>query len=71
VQPGGRLPEGQQYHAAGPTDGGFLVVAVWDSKAASDRFVTQTLMAKLPGISGGMTGRPEERASEIANLVTA
>jgi len=27
---GSELPDGQIYHVAGPTDGGFLVVAVWD-----------------------------------------
>ena len=36
VHPAGGLPDGQVYHAAGPTDGGWLVVAVWDSKAPAD-----------------------------------
>ena len=39
VHPPGGLPEGQNYHAAGPTDGGILIAAVWESKEQSDRFV--------------------------------
>ena len=29
VHPGGKLPAGQHYHAAGPADGGWLIAAVW------------------------------------------
>jgi hypothetical protein len=39
VHPPNGLPEGQTYHAAGPTDGGFLIIAVWDSRESCDRFV--------------------------------
>jgi hypothetical protein len=35
VHPDG-LPAGQVYHAAGPTEGGFLIAAVWDSKESAD-----------------------------------
>ena len=47
AHPGGSLPAGQTYHAAGPTEGGWLVVAVWHSKEASDTFVSETLMPAL------------------------
>ena len=40
VHPPNGLPDGQIYHAAGPTEGGFLIAAVWDSKQSSDRFVS-------------------------------
>jgi hypothetical protein len=69
VHPPNGLPEGQTYHAAGPTDGGFLIIAVWDSRESCDRFVQGTLMAKMP-VEGGFEGRPEERAAEIVNLQT-
>ncbi len=59
---GGRIPE--QFHAAGPTDGGILIVAVQESKEAADRFVRETLMPLLP-IEGGLVGPPEERGAEI------
>lgn len=71
VHPAGGLPTGQSYHAAGPTEGGFLIAAVWDSKATFERFLEQTLLPALPKISGGFAGPPQERTCEIANLVTA
>ena len=70
VHPAGGLPEGQIYHAAGPTEGGFLIVALWDSKEHSDRFVSETLIAKMP-TPGGLVGPPEERAAEVVNLLMA
>jgi hypothetical protein len=70
VHPGDGLPDGQTYHAAGPTDGGYLITAVWNSRESSDRFVQDTLMAKMP-IAGGFEGKPEERAAEIAHLQTS
>jgi hypothetical protein len=70
VHPADGLPAGQVYHAAGETQGGVLIAAVWNSKEDADRFVSETLMARLP-IEGGLVGPPEERAAEIANLETA
>jgi hypothetical protein len=69
VHPPSGLPEGQVYHAAGPTDGGVLIAAVWESKDQHDRFLRDTLMASMP-IDGGFIGQPEERTAEVANLVT-
>jgi hypothetical protein len=71
VHPPGGLPAGQVYHAAGPTDGGWLVVAVWDSKGAFDRFLSDTLMPALQKVKGGFAGPPQERSTEVANLLTA
>jgi len=70
VHPPAGLPEGQLQHAAGPTDGGFLVAVVWASKDQNDRFVSETLMAAMP-IEGGFAGAPEERGAEITNQQTA
>lgn len=71
AHPGGSLPAGQTYHAAGPTEGGWLVVAVWDSKDECDSFVSGTLIPTLTNVTGGFSGPPQERAAEVANLVTA
>jgi hypothetical protein len=62
VHPPDGLPDGQAYHAAGPTEGGMLIAAVWDSKEAADRFVSEVLLASMP-VDGGFTGQPEERAA--------
>ena len=69
VHPKDGLPKGQIYHAAGQTDGGVLIVAIWDSKESSDRFVADVLM---PHVSqpGGLSGEPEERSAETFNLLT-
>lgn len=71
AHPGGSLPAGQTYHAAGATDGGWLVVAVWDSKQSCDTFMQSTLMPTLQKLEGGFAGPPQERAAEVANEVTA
>jgi hypothetical protein len=70
VHPAGGLPEGQLYHAAGPTDGGMLIAAVWDSKESADRFLSNVLMP-AGAVEGGFSGQPEERVAEISNLQTA
>ncbi len=70
VHPPEGLPEGQLHHAAGPTEGGFLISALWDSKESSDRFMGETLMPALP-VEGGFAGHPEERTAEVVNLEAA
>jgi hypothetical protein len=37
------LPQGLIFHVAGPTDKGFQVIDVWESRADFDRFVAQKL----------------------------
>jgi hypothetical protein len=69
AHPAQGLPEGQVYHAAGPTEGGYLIAAVWRSREDFERFVSEKLMGGPP-IEGGFQGGPEERTAEIANLET-
>ena len=69
VHPTNGLPDGQTYHAAGPTEGGYLIAAVWDSKESADRFVNDVLLPSLP-VEGGFEGTPEERVAEVSNLQT-
>lgn len=69
AHPGGALPPGQVYHAAGPTAGGWLITAVWDSQDSFDRFVADTLLPALAQRQGGFAGPPQERTAEITNLV--
>jgi hypothetical protein len=70
VHPEGGLPDGQVYHAAGPTEGGILITAVWDSKESADRFLNEVLIPSMP-VAGGFEGQPEERVAEVENLQTA
>jgi len=70
VHPNGRtLPKGQVYHAAGPSEGGWTVVAVHDSKASWERFRDDILMPRLKeGVKGGFTSPPQEQSFEVYNL---
>lgn len=68
---GGSLPKGQTVHAAGPTEGGFLVVAIWDSKESCDDFIGNTLVPTLQSLDGGFAGPPQERSAQLVNFETA
>ena len=69
---GGRsLPKGQIFHAAGPSEGGWTIVAVHESKASWEKFRDGTLMpAFRKGIKGGFKAPPKETGFEAANLQT-
>lgn len=68
IHPDGGLPAGQIHHAGGPTDGGYLISAIWNSKADADAFVSEKLSQP---IDGGFRGAPVERTAEVANLQSA
>lgn len=70
VHPPQGLPEGQTAHVAGPTDGGYLISVVWESKEHSERFMNDKLMPALP-VDGGFAGGPEERVAEVTHLELA
>jgi hypothetical protein len=64
----GSLPEGQIFHAAGPTAGGWTIVAVHESQESWERFRDGALMpAMSAGIAGGFSGPPEETAFPVHN----
>jgi hypothetical protein len=68
----GSLPEGQLFHAAGPSAGGWTIVAIHDSKESWERFRDGILMPKMSeGIEGGFTSPPEETAFDVDTQVTA
>jgi hypothetical protein len=63
------LPEGQIFHAAGASDGGWTVVAIHDSRESWERFRDDILMPRMQqGIMGGFTTPPQETAISIHNL---
>jgi hypothetical protein len=72
VHPGGgaSLPSGQIYHAAGPSNDGWTIVAIHDSRESWERFRDQTLMPALQrGIEGGFAGKPQEIAFDVQKLM--
>ncbi len=62
---GASLPEGQTFHAAGPTGDGWVVVALWDSKASWERFRDEKLMPGLAATEGAFEIPPEETTFDI------
>ena len=64
-----QLPDGQIFHAAGPADGGWTIVAVHESRESWERFRDNDLVPRLQaGIEGGFTTPPHETEIEIYNL---
>jgi hypothetical protein len=68
----GSLPEGQLFHAAGPSAEGWTIVAVHDSRESWERFRDGILMPRMTeGVAGGFTTPPEETGFEVYHEVTA
>ena len=63
------LPKGQTLHVAGPSAGGWTIVAVHESKESWEHFRDSVLMPQMKkGINGGFTGPPQETGFEVHNL---
>ena len=70
IPAGGGLPEGQLFHAAGASEGGWTIVAVHDSEDGWAKFRDGTLIPRMQkGIEGGFETPPEETGFEIHNLL--
>ncbi|MDX1619752.1 MAG: hypothetical protein R3320_02090 [Nitriliruptorales bacterium] len=64
---GTRLPQGQLYHAAGPTGDGWQIVATWDSEEAWEQFRDNKLLPGFEQVDNGLPAPPEETTFSIAN----
>jgi hypothetical protein len=65
----GSLPDGQIFHAAGPSEGGWTIIAVHESQESWERFRDDVLMPKLQaGVEGGFQSPPQETAVDVYNL---
>ncbi len=62
------LPQGQTFHAAGASAGGWTIVAVHDSKESWERFRDGILKPRMQGVKGGFTTQPQETTFEVHNL---
>jgi hypothetical protein len=71
VHPGsGMLPAGQIFHAAGPSAGGWTIVAVHESKESWESFRDGVLLPKLmAGVTGGFPTSPQETEIDIDTLL--
>jgi hypothetical protein len=61
------LPDGQIFHAAGPAgNGGWLIVAIHETKESWERFRDGILMPALQqGVEGGFTTPPQEQTFDV------
>lgn len=64
------LPPGQLYHAAGPADGAFIIVALWDSEDSWVTFRDKTLLPAFTSVENGLPGPPEETTFSVHNSVS-
>jgi hypothetical protein len=71
VHPGpSALPDGQIFHAAGPSAGGWTIMAVHESKQSWERFRDGILVPRMQaGIDGGFPSPPEETVIDIDTLM--
>ena len=65
---GADLPKGQLFHAGGPCEGGYLIMAVHDSRASWETFRDETLMPRTAGLAGGFTTPPVETDVDLNTL---
>ena len=67
----GVLPDGQIFHAAGPSEGGWTIMAVHDSKKSWESFRDGILMPRMQaGIAGGFTSPPTETAIDLYSVIS-
>jgi hypothetical protein len=70
VHPEGGLPEGQTFHAAGASAGGWTIMAVHESKESWERFRDSTLLPRIQqGIEGGFATPPEETTIDLYKVM--
>jgi hypothetical protein len=68
----GGLPEGQVFHAAGPSADGRTIVAIHESQDSWERFRDGRLMPRMrAGIDGGFAAPPDETRFEVRNEISS
>lgn len=65
VHPEDGLPAGQTHHYAGPSADGWVVVAVWESKAIWETFRDETLLPAVQTGQSVLPGPPKTTECEV------
>ncbi|MCW2807349.1 MAG: hypothetical protein JWQ93_1304 [Marmoricola sp.] len=64
------LPEGQIFHAAGPSPDGWTIMAVHESRASWEKFRDEILVPRMQaGIEGGFATPPEETPVDVYKML--
>ncbi|MEA2140341.1 MAG: hypothetical protein QOC91_440 [Solirubrobacteraceae bacterium] len=71
VMPNNQLPEGCLDHIAGPMDGGWRVITVWNSDEQFERFRTETLIPAMEEAGRGGSVAPSVKTSPVFRHITA
>lgn len=53
------LANGQQFHAAGESDGRWCIIEVWESRDGLERFIREDLAPAFASVDHGELPRPE------------
>jgi hypothetical protein len=70
VHPSDGLPDGQIFHAAGASPGGWTIMAVHESQESWERFRDGILVPRMQqGIEGGFPTPPQETPVEISTIL--
>ena len=67
---GAAAPEGLVIHVAGPTEEGFRMIGIWDSRETWDRFRDDRLDVILEDLADGSRIRPTYRELTIEHLLS-
>ena len=71
VHPPGGVPDGQIFHAAGPSAEGWTIIAIHETQDSWERFRDDVLVPRMAqGIDGGFTAMPQESTFEVAYQVS-
>jgi hypothetical protein len=69
--PEGQLPEGCHVHIAGPMDGGWRVITVWDSDDQFQEFRSSTLIPAIQEAGHGDRVSPQIDSRPAYRVITA
>ncbi|MFN2617718.1 MAG: hypothetical protein ABR581_11465 [Thermoleophilaceae bacterium] len=70
VMEGGQLPEGCQAHIAGPVEGGWRVITVWESEEKFNDFRDNKLIPAIQEAGYGDRVAPSITAQPVYRLIT-
>jgi hypothetical protein len=71
VMPDGQLPEGCAVHIAGPIDGGWRVITVWDTEEQYQQFANEKLIPAFQEVAGEEGPAPKIEAHPVQTHITA
>ena len=69
VMEGGNLPDGCQFHIAGPYENGWRVITVWESEERFEQFRDDKLIPALREAGAGDRITPNISVNPVHNLI--